>query len=239
MGGPTGRPFVVSGQAGVLIERERHGRHGRVSKSRRTADPCCRWAILLSMRLHRGMRTIALALAVGFALTACSGGKTSSTKPPSAPSKTPSVLPLAWPWKGAEVCPSTQQQLRDKGMQWVVSADNTGRECIIISQAASEQKAQGLVYLRAGGGSGTCPSKAPPAGITARQVSNLGSSACEVSGRVPISRGGGVFVEIGVRFNDTRGVGISCQSTTTKSVAALQGTCRSVVDAVISALREH
>jgi hypothetical protein len=192
--------------------------------------------------MGRFVGCIAAALVVSFTLTGCgSGGGTPGTKHASAtpgtkrasatPTKHASVTPLPGPWRAKDVCPVVDRELTDMGLQWAVSPDNTGRACILVGQS---EDAQGLVNLR--GSSGSCPKKTPPAGITARQVTDLGSQACAVSGKVPNSQGGGAFTDIGIGFSDGRAVQVSCQGANTKSV---EGICRSVGMAVITALREH
>jgi hypothetical protein len=178
---------------------------------------------------------IAVTLAVGFTLAGCgSGGGTPGAKHASTtPTKPATTAPLAGPWKAADVCPIVDRKLADQGMQWAVSPDNTGRACILVGQS---EDAQGLVNLRGGSGGGICPSKTPPAGISARQVTDLGSQACEVSGKVPNSPDRGVFTDIGIGFSDGHAVQVSCQSANATSV---EGTCRAVAMAVITALQEH
>lgn len=186
----------------------------------------------------RGVRRTALALIVGLALTACASNAGPSSKPPSTKPATPSVTPLAYPWNGADVCPIIDRGLAEKGMQWAVAPDDrTGQTCIMVSQSATAQDAHVLVNLD--GGNGTCSKKAPPAGITAEQVTGLGSTACVVSGRPPESKVVGSFVEIGIGFSDNHAVGISCESPSSAAQTALGSTCRAVGDAVVAALKEH
>jgi len=185
-----------------------------------------------------GFRRIALVVVVGLALTACESKAGTSTNPPSPKPTTPSVKPLAYPWKGADVCPIVDRGLTEKGMHWAVAPDNkTGQTCIMVGQSASEQNADAFVNLD--GGNGTCSKKTPPAGITAEQVTGLGSTACVVSGHPLKPSAAGSFVEIGVGFSDNHAVGISCESPSPAVLTALRSTCRAVGDAVVAALKEH
>lgn len=127
-------------------------------------------------------------------------------------------------------------------MQWAVAPDNkTGRQCLLVGQSASEQNAHGLVDLDVGTGTGagTCTKETLPAGVTAEQVTGLGSAACVVSGHPPQSGIVGSFVEVGIRFSDNHAVYISCATASSAVLTALRSTCRAVSAAVVAALKEQ